>query len=57
MLYLSALFKERYPKIFRDLTSHISIKEIPNTKDIWIRDFILFNYLPQYLNNIKYQPL
>lgn len=41
MLYLSSLFKEKFPKIFQDITSHTAIHEIPNTKDIWIRDLCL----------------
>jgi len=67
MIYFSALFKERYPSIFHQILKYSSIKQIPNTKDIWIRDFmpikntsndwILFRYFPKYLSNPKYHSL
>jgi len=67
MLHLSSLLKDRYPKIFQDLAYHTVIHEIPNTNDIWIRDFmpikntdnnwVLFHYYPKYLRNPKFQSL
>ena len=67
MLYLSSLFQERYPKIFLGIAKHIPTQQIPNTKDIWLRDFmpikntsnewVLFRYYPKYLRNKKYQSL
>lgn len=67
MLHLSSLFKEKFPKKFQDITSHTAIHEIPNTKDMWIRDFmpikntandwVLFRYFPKYLRNPNYHSL
>ncbi|RZK49279.1 MAG: hypothetical protein EOO99_06370 [Pedobacter sp.] len=67
MIYFSALFKERFPDIHQQISSHMVIKYIPNTQDIWIRDFmpitnteleyILFRYYPKYLNYPKYHSL
>lgn len=64
MLYHSGLFKEKYPNIFHEMNKQAVIKEIPNTKDIWIRDFmpiknttnewVLFRYFPKYLRNAKF---
>lgn len=67
MLYLSALFKKRYLDIHQQISKHTEIKEIPNTNDIWIRDFmpiqntdkeyIVFKYFPKYLKNPKHHSL
>lgn len=67
MLYISSLFQERYNHIYQQLENNIETIQIPNTKDIWIRDFmpirntdneyILFRYFPKYLQAPKYQHL
>lgn len=67
MLYLSSLLQNRYPTILKQIKQHTLTKHIPNTKDIWIRDFMpikntandwmLFRYYPRYLRNPKYRTL
>jgi len=67
MLYIADLLTKRYPTIAQQLKQETHIIEIPNTQDIWLRDFmpitntakdhILFRYYPKYLRNPKYQHL
>ncbi|OYD45432.1 hypothetical protein CHU00_12365 [Sphingobacterium cellulitidis] len=67
MIFVSSLLKDKYSSIFNDLKKNVQVKEIPNTKDIWIRDFmpiwsnnnswVLFQYFPKYLRNPKFQNL
>lgn len=67
MIYISVLFKERYHQINKEIARFTEVKEIPNTNDIWIRDFmpikntdqewVLFRYFPKYLSNPKYHSL
>ena len=67
MLFISSKLKDRYYSIFEIFRKEILITEIPNTKDIWVRDFmpiqsvngnlILFKYWPKYLRSPKYQHL
>jgi len=71
-LYLSGLLPERFPKFLELFVSALKENKIkcdflPNTKDIWCRDympiqnaageFIQFRYEPDYLMQKKYRPL
>ncbi|MBP3944292.1 agmatine deiminase family protein [Sphingobacteriaceae bacterium WQ 2009] len=67
MLYISDLLTKRYPTITQKLNQETQVIEIPNTNDIWIRDFmpikntandwILFRYFSKYLRNSKHHSL
>lgn len=69
LLYLSELLPIKHPTFFKSLTkalleNKISFKLIPNTNDIWARDympiqnsageFIQYKYSPDYLDDKKY---
>ncbi|WP_167554317.1 agmatine deiminase family protein [Sphingobacterium sp. CZ-2] len=67
MISISSYFNNRYQILFQEIKKQICIQEIPNTKDIWVRDFmpirnskgkwILFKYFPKYLQNPKFHHL
>lgn len=66
MLYGSPIFQKQYPDIFKTITHHTSVLELPHTKDIWARDFmpikdakgnwVLFRYYPKYLQAPEHHP-
>jgi len=71
-LWVSSLLPEKFPLIFKDITSilsgrNISIKQIYGTKDIWCRDYlpvpdskggyVQFRFDPGYLKYKKYSRL
>lgn len=71
-LWVSSLLPEKFPLIFKDITSilsgrNISIKQIYGTKDIWCRDYlpvpdskggyVQFRFDPGYLRYKKYSHL
>ena len=56
--------KSRFPMIYKQLNHQLKLKEIDNTNDIWVRDFmpiqntikenVLFRYYPKYLQNKRF---
>lgn len=69
LVFVSALLEQRYPAFYSRLTKEfeatgIEYKLLPNTKDIWVRDFmpiqtgedvfVQFKFDPDYLKQKKY---
>lgn len=67
MLHVSDRLKNSYASIFQAMAPHSPITEVPQTADIWVRDFMpirntkdkwtLFRYYPRYLQNPTYKDL
>lgn len=58
MLYLSALLKTRYPAVYAQIKAACerfeqTLDEVPETRDIWVRDFMPIPLLDGRLNEYR----